>query len=32
MFQFSKIDFKTEFEKEYLNGQKTNLLFEAGLP
>jgi hypothetical protein len=28
-FQFSKIDFKTEFEK-YLNGQKTNLLFEAG--
>jgi hypothetical protein len=29
-FQFSKIDFKTEFEKKYLNGQKTNLLFEAG--
>jgi hypothetical protein len=28
-FQFSKIDFKTEFEKKYLNGQK-NLLFEAG--
>jgi hypothetical protein len=28
-FQFSKIDFKTEFEKKYLNGQ-TNLLFEAG--
>jgi hypothetical protein len=21
-FQFSKIDFKTEFEKKYLNGQK----------
>ena len=29
-FAFSKIDFKTEFEKKYLNGQKTNLLFEAG--
>ncbi|MEZ7499095.1 DUF5686 family protein [Flavobacterium sp. Arc3] len=29
-FKFSKIDFKTEFEKKYLNGQKTNLLFEAG--
>jgi hypothetical protein len=29
-FQFSKIDFKTEFEKKYLNGQKKNLLFEAG--
>lgn len=29
-FEFSKIDFKTEFEKKYLNGQKTNLLFEAG--
>ncbi|PKH66533.1 hypothetical protein CXF59_11365 [Flavobacterium sp. ALD4] len=29
-FEFSKIDFKTEFEKNYLNGQKTNLLFEAG--
>jgi hypothetical protein len=29
-FHFSKIDFKTEFEKKYLDGQKTNLLFEAG--
>jgi hypothetical protein len=29
-FEFSKIDFKTEFEKQHLNGQKTNLLFEAG--
>jgi hypothetical protein len=29
-FKFSKIDFKTEFEKRYLNGQKTNLLFEIG--
>lgn len=29
-FEFSKIDFKTEYEKKYLNGQKTSLLFEAG--
>ncbi|MFV8345226.1 DUF5686 family protein [Flavobacterium sp. ZB4P13] len=29
-FEFSKLDFKTEYEKKYLNGQKTNLLFEAG--
>jgi hypothetical protein len=29
-FEFSKFDFKTEFEKKHLNGQKTNLLFEAG--
>ncbi|MFV5686036.1 DUF5686 family protein [Flavobacterium sp. GB2R13] len=29
-FVFSKIDFKTEYEKKYLNGQKTSLLFEAG--
>ena len=29
-FDFSKIEFKTEFEKKYLNGQKTNLLFEGG--
>lgn len=29
-FQFGKIDFKTEFEKKHLNGQKTNLLFQAG--
>jgi hypothetical protein len=28
-FQFSKIDFKTGLRR-YLNGQKTNLLFEAG--
>ncbi|TRX37740.1 DUF5686 family protein [Flavobacterium restrictum] len=29
-FEFSKFDFRTEYEKKYLNGQKTNLLFEAG--
>ena len=29
-FQFGKIDFKTEFEKKHLNGQKTNLVFQAG--
>lgn len=29
-FEFSKLDFKTEYEKKYLNGQKTSLLFEAG--
>lgn len=29
-FEFGKIDFRTEYEKKYLNGQKTNLLFEAG--
>lgn len=29
-FKFGKIDFKTEFEKKHLNGQKTNLLFQAG--
>lgn len=29
-FDFSKIEFKTEYEKKYLNGQKTNLLFEGG--
>jgi hypothetical protein len=29
-FEFSKFDFKTEFERKHLNGQKTNLLFEAG--
>ena len=29
-FEFSKLDFKTEYEKQYLNGQKTSLLFEAG--
>ena len=29
-FNFSKFDFKTEYEKKYLNGQKTALLFQAG--
>ncbi len=29
-FLFSKIDFKTEFDKKHLNGQKTNLIFQAG--
>lgn len=29
-FDFSKIEFKTEYQKKYLNGQKTNLLFEGG--
>lgn len=29
-FNFGKIDLKTEFEKKYLNGQKTSLLLEAG--
>ncbi|WP_348813143.1 DUF5686 family protein [Flavobacterium maritimum] len=29
-FDFSKIDFRTEYEKNFLNGQKTSLLFEAG--
>ncbi|GAA4134033.1 DUF5686 family protein [Flavobacterium chungbukense] len=29
-FKFSKIDFKTEYEKKYLNGQKTSLLLQAG--
>lgn len=29
-FDFSKFDFKTEYEKKYLNGQKTSLLFQAG--
>lgn len=29
-FEFSKIDFRTEYEKKYLNGQKTSVLFEAG--
>jgi hypothetical protein len=29
-FQFGKIDFKTEFEKKHLNGQKTNLVLQAG--
>ncbi|MCD0475149.1 DUF5686 and carboxypeptidase regulatory-like domain-containing protein [Flavobacterium sp. EDS] len=29
-FNFSKIDFKTEYEKKYLNGQKTSLLLQGG--
>ncbi len=29
-FTFSKIDFKTEYEKKYLNGQKTSLLLQGG--
>jgi hypothetical protein len=28
-FQFSKIDFKTEFEKKYLNGQKNKFTFRS---
>ncbi|MWB93447.1 carboxypeptidase-like regulatory domain-containing protein [Flavobacterium sp. GA093] len=30
-FAFGKIDFKTEYEKNYLNGQKTSLLLQGGL-
>ena len=29
-FTFSKIDFKAEYEKNYLNRQKTSLLLQAG--
>ncbi|WP_163410066.1 DUF5686 family protein [Flavobacterium ajazii] len=29
-FTFSKIDFKTEYEKKHLNGQKTNFLLQGG--
>ncbi len=29
-FDFGKIDFKTEYEKHYLNGNKTTVLFQAG--
>ena len=29
-FDFSKFDFKTEYEKKYLGGQKTSLLLQAG--
>ncbi len=29
-FVFGKIDFKTEYEKKYLNGQKTSLLLQGG--
>ncbi|MBO9582609.1 MAG: carboxypeptidase-like regulatory domain-containing protein [Flavobacterium sp.] len=30
-FTFSKIDFKAEYEKQYLNRQKTSLLLQGGL-
>lgn len=29
-FDFGKIDFRTEYQKKYLNGQKTAVFFEAG--
>ena len=29
-FNFGKFDFKAEYEKKYLNGQKTSLLLETG--
>lgn len=29
-FNFSKFDFKTDYEKKYLNGQKTSLYLQAG--
>lgn len=29
-FDFGKIDFRTEYEQKYLNGQKTSLLLQAG--
>jgi hypothetical protein len=29
-FDFGKIDFRTEFEKKYLNGQKTSILIQGG--
>jgi Family of unknown function (DUF5686) len=29
-FNFGKIDFKTSYEKTFLNGQKTNLMFALG--
>lgn len=29
-FNFGKFDLKTEFEKKYINGQKTYMLFQAG--
>jgi hypothetical protein len=31
-FQFSKIDFKTEFEKKYLNGKKQIYFSKQVLP
>lgn len=30
-FEFSKLDFRSEYEQKYLNGQRTTLLFQAGL-
>jgi hypothetical protein len=29
-FDFGKIDLRTEFEKKYLNGQKTSMLIQGG--
>jgi hypothetical protein len=29
-FDFGKIDFRTEYSKQYMNGQRTNLLLQAG--
>lgn len=30
-FTFGKLDFRTEYEKKYLNGQKTALLLQTGI-
>lgn len=30
-FTFGKVDFRTEYEKKYLNGQKTSFLAQAGM-
>ncbi|MXN92089.1 carboxypeptidase-like regulatory domain-containing protein [Flavobacterium sp. Sd200] len=30
-FNFAKVDFRTEYEQKYLNGQKTAFLFQTGL-
>jgi hypothetical protein len=30
-FTFGKFDFRTEYEKKYLNGQKTSLLVQTGI-
>ena len=29
-FVFSKLDFRTEYEKNFMNGQKTSVLFQSG--
>lgn len=29
-FVFSKLDFRTEYEKNFMNGQKTSILFQSG--